>query len=297
MTLPPARENTGHRMGDTLQLLRELWEPTWGVLQIIIQVGLVASLIYLALVYLRNTPAAPMLVGIVSLVLVAWVVAKLLALDVIEYLIGQLPAVLALALVIIFQPEIRRALAAIGSNPSRFLVSAETNMATHINELVSAAYKLAQQKTGALVAIERDIGMRSFTEQGVPVHAPLTTELLVTIFTKNSPLHDGAVVIRNGEIAAATVILPVTEAPVDHELGTRHRAAIGLTEETDAVVIVVSEERGTVSLAHKGVLVRDVDAARLRRHLTNYLIKQQKKRGKLAQPRRPLDEEAAEAET
>jgi len=148
---------------------------------------------------------------------------------------------------------------------------------------VSAAYRLAPEKAGALIGVERNIGMRSFVEQGVPVHAPLSAEWLVIMFTKNSPLHDGAVVARDGEIAAVTVILPVTEAIVDHELGTRHRAAIGLTEETDAVVIVVSEECGTVSLAHMGLRVRDVDAGRLRRHLTHYLIKQQNKRGKLGQ--------------
>ena len=132
---------------------------------------------------------------------------------------------------------------------------------------------MSKKGIGALIVVERDIGMRQIVEGGTRIDARLTPELLSTLFYPNSPLHDGAVIIRNANIVAAGCFLPLTHSQLSHDLGTRHRASVGITEETDAVVIVVSEETQSVGLAHMGRLVQNVEADRLRRHLTNYLVK------------------------
>ena len=247
-----------------------------GVL-IAVQVGLLAVAIYLTLVYLRGTRASTILLGIVIGWLAAWFLAKWLRLDVIEWLLGQVPTLIALAVLIIFQPELRRAFAELGSNPQRLWGQSE-NVENTIAVLVESAFFLAKRRIGAVIVVQRDIGMRMFAETGVAVSAPLTAELLTTIFWKDTPLHDGAVIIKEGIIDAASCVLPLTTQQLPRELGTRHRAAIGVTEDTDAVVLVVSEERGVVSLAHKGHLLTDIDEPRLRRHLDNLLRKHQERK-------------------
>jgi diadenylate cyclase len=244
----------------------------WFVARLIIQVGLLASLIYTALVFMRGTRAAPVLLGLVIVTIVGWFLANLLGLEVFEYLLSQVPQLLAFALIIIFQPELRRAFAEIGANPHR-LFSPSENLEQTIDAIVEASYKLAEQKLGALVAIECKIGMRAYSETGVALNAQVSAELLRTIFYKNTPLHDGAVIIKDGMVVAANCYFPLTQGDLRRQFGTRHRAGVGVTEETDAIVVIVSEETGAVSVAHSGRLTFDVERQRLRRHLSNYLTK------------------------
>ncbi len=249
-----------------------LWEPLRELIQFVIQIGLLTVVIYTALLFLKGTRAEPIMIGIVTTILSGWLLSQMFGLEVIEWILAKLPALMVFAILIIFQPELRRAFAEIGINPHRLRRSDPTGART-INALVEASYQLAAKHIGGLIAIEQDIGMRSYTEAGVKINAPLSSELLVTIFYPNTPLHDGGVVIKNGIILSAACFFPLTQTNLSRTLGTRHRAAIGITEETDAVVIIVSEEDGSVSLAHKGRLVRDIEKERLERHLTNYLVK------------------------
>lgn len=256
--------------------LLELWEPLRLVLRFVIELAALTGVIYLSLLYLRGTRAAPVLLGIVIITLVGYFLAQLFGLEVFEWLLEKVPALLALGILIIFQPELRRVLADIGSNPRR-LLRTEENVEETIEALIGACFHLAGRRHGALIAIEQDIGMRAYAEAGVAVNAPISAELLATIFYKDTPLHDGAVIIKDGVILAASCLMPLTEASLSRELGTRHRAGVGVTEQTDAIALIVSEERGTVNIAHKGRLVRDVDEGRLRRHLTNFLIKRRER--------------------
>jgi diadenylate cyclase len=221
---------------------------------------------------MRGTRAAPVLLGLVIVTIVGWFLANLLGLEVFEYLLSQVPQLLAFALIIIFQPELRRAFAEIGANPHR-LFSPSENLEQTIDAIIEASYKLAEQKLGALIAIECKIGMRAYSETGVNLNAQVTAELLRTIFYKNTPLHDGAVIIKDGMLVAANCYFPLTQGDLRRQFGTRHRAGVGVTEETDAIVVIVSEETGAVSVAHSGRLTFDVERQRLRRHLTNYLSK------------------------
>ncbi len=251
------------------------WTPLREMVQFIIQIGLLTVIIYTVLLFLKGTRAEPILVGIVITILSGWILSQIFGLEVIEWIIAKLPALMFFALLIIFQPEIRSVFAEIGVNPHRLISTAKTKEET-INALIHSAYSLAEKKIGALITIERDIGMRFYTEAGVKINAPVSSELLSTIFYPNTPLHDGAVVIKNGIILSAACFFPLTQAEIGKSMGTRHRAGVGITEETDAVSIIVSEEEGFVSLAHKGKLVRNINAERLGRHLLNYLVKKDK---------------------
>jgi diadenylate cyclase len=244
------------------------------IFKLSLQVGLLALLVYGAMVFLRGTRAALILTGIILTTILGWGLAELLQLDVLKELLSQVPALLAFALVIIFQPEIRSAFAAIGSNPQK-LFRERHSAAEVIDALVEAAFFLKERHIGALIVVERDIPMKSLAESGIAIDAPVSAKLLQTLFFKGTPMHDGAVLVKDGMIVAASCfITKLTEHSLDSDLGTRHRAGIGLTEESDALTVIVSEETGQVGLASRGLLVRNTDKQRLRRHLTNYLIKQ-----------------------
>ena len=192
-------------------------------------------------------------------------------LDALNWIVANLKTVWVIAFVILFQPELRRALAALGQNPlfRNFVRSTETGP---IAEIVQAAYRLANEGRGALIVIERDMGLRTFYETGIALDALVSYDLLMNIFTRRSPLHDGAVIIAEGRIKAASCYLPLTTSPsLSRSYGTRHRAAIGISEESDAVAIVVSEERGVVSLAHEGKIVESLDAKGLEAELEQIL--------------------------
>ena len=230
----------------------------------LVQILVVAYIFYRLLLFMAGTRAFQMLAGLVVLFAV-YALALVLDLELIEFLLNFVFTYGALAAIIVFQPELRAALTKLGQNRfwRRFSRPEQTSETVHL--LVHAAEVLSRKRIGAIIATEREVGLEEYARRGAPVNAPVSAELLEAIFTRYGPLHDGAVIIRGDEILAARCILPLTQFPVtDRTLGTRHRAAIGLSEETDAVVIVVSEETGIISLSQRGRLERNVSADRLR---------------------------------
>ena len=228
-----------------------------------VEIALVAFVLYRVMLLLQGTRAVQMLVGIALLVL-AYAVAWLAKLSMITYLLGLVFTYGAFALLIVFQPELRAALAHLGqSRVTRFFRRLEENEVA--DAIAEAVDRLSRSGIGAIIAVEREMGLGDYAQSGSEMQASVSSDLLQTIFTPYSPLHDGAVIVRGDTIVAAGCILPLTQAPmIDRGLGTRHRAALGLSEETDAVVIVVSEERSTISVAMHGRLTRDVKPNQLR---------------------------------
>jgi len=226
-----------------------------------------AVAIYELLKLLRGTRAVQMGIG-VGLLIGVYYLSRWWHLDLVNWLIRNIFGYVVFAAIVLFQSEIRRTLAHLGrARFFRFLTRTESNEEL-IEELVVAATMLASQHTGAIIAIERDTGLRNYIEGGIPLDATTTYDLLQSIFQLRSPLHDGAVIIQGDRIAAAACFLPLTVNPaVSRDLGTRHRAAIGLTEESDAAAIVVSEQTGRISLALDGRMERGLDADRLRERL------------------------------
>jgi diadenylate cyclase len=237
----------------------------------IVDILLVAFLVYQFLMIVRGRRAAHILVGV--LVLTAMYVASAaFGLDLIRTILSSVAPYAPFALVVMFQSEIRRLLARIGRR--RWLsIGGRLQKREFAEELVLALQQLSQQKTGALIVIERDIGLRTFIESGVLLDASLSRDLLLTIFRTGSALHDGAVIVQGQRIAAAACFLPLTVRPgVARSLGTRHRAAIGVTEETDCLSLVVSEETGRISVAAFGEIEMDVSPARLEERITEHII-------------------------
>lgn len=235
----------------------------------ILDILLVAFLIYQFLVLVRGTRAAPMLVGVATLGL-AFYFARLGELRTLNWLLSTLLPYVVFALIVVFQSEIRHALANLGSRIS--LMRASNSVADVYDDIVLAANLFSQNQTGALIVIEREIGLRTYIESGVALDARLSYDLLATVFRPSAPLHDGAVIVQRDRIAAAACFLPLSMNPVlSTQLGTRHRAGIGITEETDAVAIVISEETGTISLAVAGSIERELTVERLRERLSGLL--------------------------
>lgn len=224
---------------------------------------IIAILIYNLLVLIRGTRAYQMAVGIV-VVVALYEAAQLLHLKTLHWLLHNFFQYIVIILIVLFQSEIKKALAGFGRNPFfRSALRARTRRI--VDDIVQACDTLASQRIGALIAIEREVGLRSYLEGGVGLNANLSYDLLLSIFNPSSPLHDGAVIVQGDKISAAACFLPLTLDPhLSKELGTRHRAAIGLTEETDAVVIVVSEETGIVSLVRSSVLTRNLSGDTLK---------------------------------
>ncbi len=248
-------------------------------LRVLLEVGLLSIMIYSILYFLRGTKAAPVLGGITVVIFLLWGVSRLLGLEVIEWLLLKMWALLAISVLVIFQPEIRRALAETGSQLS-LGHAAEQSAREAVEILLDATFYLAEHRLGALVVLQQKIGMRPLAETGTRINAPLTRELLTTFFFPNTPLHDGGVIIRDNTIVAAGCILPLTQdTEMSKSLGTRHRAGVGVTEETDALAVIVSEETGAVSIAHKGRLLRGLTRQRLERHLSSFLLKGRERGG------------------
>ncbi|UCF80341.1 MAG: diadenylate cyclase CdaA [Acidobacteriota bacterium] len=230
---------------------------------------LVAFILYQVYRFARGTRALPMLWGIVVLALL-YVGAEQLGFLATSRILKYLLPILPFAIVVIFQSTIRRALAAVGVNPLRALL--QTTPSTKVDEIVLAVMTLAARRLGAFFVIEQGQGLRTYMETGIQLDARLSYDLLVNIFAPDTPLHDGAIVIQEDKVAAASCYLPLTLNPtLSRKFGTRHRAAIGITEETDAIAIVVSEESGTVSLAFSGEISENLDAEKLRNHLRRLL--------------------------
>jgi diadenylate cyclase len=231
----------------------------------------VAALFYRILILVRGTRAAQMFVGLAALALLS-VAAEWLQLDSLDWLFSSLKTVWVIGFLIVFQPELRKGLAQLGGGRmfKKFLPEADT---ARLGEIQKAIEWLSGHGLGAIIVIERNVGLRSYTETGTAIEALVTAELLETIFTPPSPLHDGAVIIRGNQIVAAGCILPLSQNPkLDRMLGTRHRAVVGLSEETDAVAIAVSEETSLVSVADRGVMTTLRNPAELRSHLGALLL-------------------------
>ena len=235
----------------------------------IVDVVLVAILIYQFLMLVRGTRAAPMLVGVGVLAL-AFYLARLGELRTLNWLLSTALPYVVFALIVVFQSEIRHALANLGSRVSRMRSSNST--ADVYDDIVLAANLFSQNQTGALIVVEREIGLRTYIESGVALDARLSYDLLATVFRPSAPLHDGAVIVQRDRIAAAACFLPLSMNPVlSTQLGTRHRAGIGITEETDAVAVIISEETGSISLAVEGKIERDLTFEGLRERLSSLL--------------------------
>ena len=235
----------------------------------IIDIVVVAVLIYEFLKLIKGTRAMPMLLGVVTLALAFWL-AHVEQLRTIDWLITTLLPYAIFALIVVFGAEIRHALARLG----RRLASTRGpgGSAESYDDIVLAANLFSQNQTGALIVIEREIGLRTYIESGVPLDANLSYDLLATIFRPSAPLHDGAVIVQKERIAAAACFLPLSMNPVlSTQLGTRHRAAIGITEETDAISVAISEETGSISLAVGGAIERDIAVEYLRERLSELL--------------------------
>jgi diadenylate cyclase len=236
----------------------------------LIDILLVAFLFYRLLILVRGTRATQMFVGLVALVLLS-VLATWLRLSAVNWLLSSLRTVWLIAFIIIFQPELRRALSQIGqSRLFQRLVSVEEF--AYLAELQNAVERTSRKGLGALIVIERNVGLKNYIETGTLVEAAVSAELIETIFTPPSPLHDGAVVLRGGQILAAGCILPLSSDPrLEKTLGTRHRAAIGISEESDAIAIVVSEETRQISIAEGGHLDRGLQIGELKSRLSALL--------------------------
>src|SRR5437762_2671899 len=233
---------------------------TWtGMLDILI----VAFFIYQLLVFIKGTRAVQMALGL-ALVVVFFYFSRWIRLETVSWLLTNMLPYFVFAIIVIFQSEIRRALAHFGNAP--FLGGfSNINRNEFYDEIMLAVTTLASNQTWALVVIERDIGLKTYIESGIAIDAALSYDLLVTVFNPSVPLHDGAVIVQNDRIAAAACFLPLTVKPrLSKDLGTRHRAAIGITEETDALAIVVSEETGSVAFTHDGQIERGLDLNDLR---------------------------------
>jgi diadenylate cyclase len=229
-----------------------------------VQIAIIAAVLYHLLVFLRGTRSAQMLFGLGALVLILIGITYVFNFDVLGWMLSALSVYLAIGIVIVFQPEIRRALAMLGGRSLLMHAAVKTDVAAKLTGVVES---LAAQRVGALIAIEGEIALKSFIESGVYLDAPLVPELLASLFFPHTPLHDGGAIIRSDRILAASCVFPLAQRADLSGLGTRHRAAIGLSEETDAVVVVVSEETGRVSLAHEGRLYRNLKPQRLLRYL------------------------------
>ncbi len=245
-----------------MDLITSFFQSSFFAFRDLIDVALVAYVIYRLLLLIRGTRGVQMTFGIGVLLLFYWV-SRYLGLATVQWLLSNALTYIVFAIIVLFQSEIRRGLAGIGKTP--ILGRQSRQRSGGFEEITQAATTLASRKIGALIVIERDIGLKNYVENGIVLDAMLAFDLLVTIFNPTTPLHDGAVIVQQNRIAAAACFLPLTLDPYhSKELGTRHRAAIGITEETDAVAVIVSEETGTISLAIDGRITRNLDAVTLR---------------------------------
>ncbi len=243
----------------------------------LIDIAIVAFLIYRLLLYLSKTRAMQILWGVVGLILLA-AFAKLFKLYTLSFILNSLLAIGIFALIVIFQPEIRKLLAKLGEKQfGVFGVGREIERS--IDETVRACARLSEDKIGALIVFEREVDTDGYTEAGTLLDANVSKELIITIFWPGTPLHDGAVIIRSDRLYKAGVFLPLSLNPkLPQSLGTRHRAAIGITEETDAIAVVISEETGDISVAYSGKLIKSMDLKKLRNLLRSFLVKEEEKK-------------------
>jgi diadenylate cyclase len=246
----------------------------WDVVDILI----VSWLIYEALKLIRGTRAIQMAIGSVVVILLLYA-SQVFPLRTVGWLIRSVLAYIVIAAIVLFQSDIRRALSHLGRGPFfRYLNLGQTEHAAEtIEEVITASALLAKAKVGAIIVFEREIGLRNYVESGIPIDSTVSYDLLTNIFQPGTPLHDGAVIISEGRLAAAACFLPLAVSPkLDRDLGTRHRAAIGLTEETDAIAVVISEERGEISIARHGQISRRLSVDELRDRLQTLILQRRR---------------------
>lgn len=252
------------------QVIQDVWRPA-------LEIFILAVGIYLATRFVRGTRGWPVVIGFTILLLILTLMAALLKLEVLRYLLGNASFVIVIGAIIIFQPEIRRMLGELGNLP---LFSTAREQRENIEVVVGTCERLAEVRIGALIGIEQSIQLYEAVESGIVVDCDATPEMLETIFFPNNAIHDGGVILKGDRIAYAACIFPLTQrSDLNKSLGTRHRAALGLSEETDAPVVVVSEETGGISYAYKGQLVRGVSVEELRSFLTSVIVKPARARG------------------
>ena len=256
-------------MNSLLPFLQAIWRPA-------LEIGILGVGIYYGYRFLKGTRGQAVVTGFVVVLLVLTLSVRLLRLDVLNAILNQILPFLALAIVVLFQPEIRRLLAEVGNLP---VFNNPQEQRENLEVIVEAVDRMVPVRMGALIAFEQTISVSETVESGIPVDCEATPEMLETIFFPNNAIHDGGVIIKGDRILRAGAIFPLTQrGDLPKSLGTRHRAAIGLSEETDAVVVVVSEESGGVSYAHRGVLTRNVSVEQLRAFLTEVLVRRSSSR-------------------
>lgn len=266
----------GNDAGVKVEILKQisniLRQIRW---QDIVDVFIVAFIIYRILLLIRGTKAVQMLLGL-GILLLALIISNWTGLYTIDWIVQSFWAQIVIVIIVLFQPELRRALAHIGENPFFYSLS-PVEESRFLEEIVKASVSLANKRIGALLVLERATDLKNFTEMGTELDAKVTREVILSIFHPTSPIHDGAVIIRGNRIVAAGCFLPLSlSTDLTRTLGTRHRAALGITEETDAVVIIVSEETGTISLAREGKIIKDLDILSLREEISKVFVKEKK---------------------
>lgn len=261
----------------------------------VIDILLVTALIYGLLYLMRGTPAVQLARGIIVLFIGLYFLISVLPLPAFRWVVTQSIPVLLIAVPVIFQPEIRRGLERLGR--TRFLFSwssAQSDMTRAVQQVARAAKRLSERRHGALIVFERSTGLQELIETGIQIDSSVNAELLLTIFYPKTALHDGAVIIQDDRIMAAACVLPLADDVPDQQMGTRHRAALGVTQESDALVVVVSEETGIISLAYSGRIIRNLDEGRLTRLLLAFYEPASSRGGALVSSRGPSDQTPSE---
>ena len=272
-------EETNKKLStDFLQYFQELHQNPWQIITLILDIIIVGFLAYQFIKFAKKSKVWQLIKGIVLLIIIT-LLSGLLKLRILNFILTSFMTYGVMALLVIFQPELRRALEQLGANTngiSKFFGIDKSLMdktKEDIYKVVIAATELSKTKTGALIVFERDIKLQDIIDSGIEINATISPQLLVNIFVPNTPLHDGAVIISNNKITSAACILPLADdKDIAKELGTRHRAAIGISKESDAIVVVVSEETGKISIAKDGTLIADVKEDALKRILIKHLV-------------------------
>lgn len=276
--------STQLNMEQIVGYLKTLPQNPLRIIALIIDLGIVIFLIIKLVKLIQGTRALQLLKGIIFLVFIT-IISGILQLNILNYILTSFMTYGVILLIVIFQPELRRALEQLGSNKINKFFGIDKDIATktkeNIYKIVNAATEMSKTKTGALIVLERDIKLKDIMDTGVPIDSEISPQLIINIFTPKTPLHDGAVVVSENRIKAAACMLPLSnEKNVSKRIGTRHRSAIGMSKESDAIVVVVSEETGKISVAKDGTLIADVKEDALKQILIKNMITKQEKKDK-----------------